>query len=239
MNRKVILKENNDGSFMAKRPVTRSSERKKEAKFEEFRAALQQPVRFSVSEQRNVEYRHLIGSDPKPSDQQQKKSCYAHAVGKGLVQIIDRWGLDCDQDAVIKTLENRVGTEPKPYGAFDNITLTVRTFMKGQADNFEDYDIRILSQVDINHLGGVIPRMTKEDLIVKQMALVLTSMSEKHAMFVESYDPSKQEYHAINSWGQKDPRPVVPIADVDSLDYIQIKDAKRQRQPLSDRTNII
>ena len=243
--RKVLVdcdKENHE-----QRPVTRSSLRKKEAKikFQEFDTALKQAVRFSVSEQRNVQYRHLIGSIPKPSDQQQKKSCYAHAVGKALVKIFDGpWsmsypdGFDIDQDEIIKTLENKVGTDPKPYGAFNNIPLTVRAFIKGQPENFKDIDIRILSEVDINALGGVTPRMTTEDLNAQHMAIVLT-MSRGHAMYVDKYDPAKQEYHAINSWGQlMDPTPVVPIADVDSLDYIQIKEASvsSKPQPLSDRT---
>ena len=242
------LKENNEGCNMdlqrgkiVKRPVTRSSVNKAKFKFDVFCSALQQPVRFSVNEQQDVEYRHLIGSDPKPSDQQEKKSCYAHAVGKGLVKIFDSSGFDCDQDVIIKTLENRIGPNPQPYGAFDNITLTVRIVIKGQPAHFRDVDIRILSNVDIEPMGGVTPRMTANDLGVKHMAMILTSMSLRHALYVDSYDPSKQEYHTINSWGQKDPRLVVPIADVDSLDYIQIKDAhvptQPQRRPFSDRTN--
>lgn len=229
---------------IVERPVTRLSARKELAdiSYERFLAALQQPVRFSVAEKRDVEYRHLIGSDPKPSDQQEKKSCYAHAVGKGLVKILDSCGFDCEQDVVIKTLENRVGTDPQPYGAFDNITLTVRTVAKGQPDNFRDVDLRILSTVDKEPLGGVTPKMSTEELNGQHMAMVLTSVSQNHAMYVESYDPSKQEYQAINSWGQEDPRPVVPIADVDSLDYIQIKDVnvstQTERRPFSDRTNI-
>ena len=224
--------------------VTRSSARKEGAriKFEKFRSALQQPVRFSVKEKRNIAYRHLIGSDPKPSDQKDKKSCYAHAVAKGIVKIIDGYGFDCDQDAVIKSLEDIAGTGPQTYGAFNNIGLIVKIYNKdiSRSEWSEDAPIIILSDVEINRLGGVTPRMSKEELTDQHMAMVLTSMSRSHAMYVEHYDTSKQEYHAINSWGQTDARPVIPTADVDSVDYIEIKDAlstKPQRQPFSDLTN--
>ena len=228
------------------KPVTRSTARKEEAenKYEEFCAKLQKPFRFSVEEKRDVEYRHLIGSDPTPSDQQEKKSCYAHAVAKGLVKIFDGNGFDCDQEAIIKELENKVGTDAQTYGAFHNIRLEVKIFRQGhpRSEWSKDTQIIILSEVKKKPSGGVTPRLTEDELKDRHMAMVLTSISQSHAMYVESYDPSKQEYQAINSWGQKDPRPVVPIADVDSLDYIQIKkvqDSKRtERQPLADHTNM-
>ena len=130
------------------KPSARNEEANK--KFQELRAALQKPVRIKLDENANIPHSHLIGSAPKPSDQQQKQSCYAHAVGKALVEFIDCHGLDCDQDTIIEDLEKIVGTGRQRYEAFNNKTLTVRVVIKGRPDQFDYFPIRILSEIDYN-----------------------------------------------------------------------------------------
>ena len=72
---------------------------------------------------------YLIESNPEVSDQGVRKSCYAHSTGKCLVKILDRYGFDCSQEAIISDLEAKqdsLGEQGRHIGAFNNMRVLVK-----------------------------------------------------------------------------------------------------------------
>ena len=72
------------------------------------------------------------GSSPIPDDQGQQPVCTSHAVGKCVVDILDGFGYDCDQEEVVTSLKERVQplSQAVQFEAFEGETISVKIWKK-------------------------------------------------------------------------------------------------------------
>ena len=79
----------------------------------------------------------LAGTAAIPSNQGNDATCASHAVGKAVVEILDGFGLDCDQTQVIENLIERMqpNKEALSIERFHLKPCDVVVWGKGQSDD--------------------------------------------------------------------------------------------------------
>ena len=186
----------------------------------------------------------LPPSHPAPSNQGRKYTCSSHALGKAVTDIFDGFNYDCDQDDIIKRLENNV--QPTGQAKFiENFTeksVIVNFWKKGLESTRKCVEVHIITQretVDSNWTG---PKLRKEELKNHNMSLVACGLvhvsssksgkpqKEPHALYVDKCHPvrdpknkHRHQFTCINSWGLKDPFPQLKSVDeVYQLHYVSL-----------------
>ena len=102
------------------------------------------------------------------SDQGNDPTCSSHAVGKVIVEILDSFNLDCDQEKIIDHLVNIVqpDKEPVPIYEFNNQQIDLEFWEKG-ADprGFTEARITLMVQHQpVNNTTWKEPAMTEKQL---------------------------------------------------------------------------
>merc|ERR1712227_1138391 len=85
------------------------------AKIQEFEKYLNKREFYCYFTKKLKEIRIEFGASAAVSDQGSVPFCASHAVGKCVVDIIDGFGLDCDQDKVIQTLAEAVQSDGEAH----------------------------------------------------------------------------------------------------------------------------
>ena len=82
------------------------------------------------------------------SDQGNNMTCASHAVGKGVVEIIDGLGMDCDQDKIIQDLITTVQPQKQPrhIDDFSNKSIDIEVWEPQMESSFLSPRITIMVQ---------------------------------------------------------------------------------------------
>ena len=121
-------------------------------------------------------------------------TCAIHAVGKAVVEILDGFGLDCDQTQVVKNLIERVQPNKKAVSIerFHMKPCDVVVWRKGQSDDKKKKSLNLWIQrqeVGEQYWSG--PKISDEERKENHMGLVgLWLIGDKtykhHAVYVKS-----------------------------------------------------
>ena len=169
------------------------------------------------------------------SDQENEDTCASHAVGKAIVEIIDGFRIDSDQENIIDELIKTVqpGRQATFIREFANKSIEIEIWSPGSRYKSRIVTISICVQSEtINHSNWVGPKMTPQELKAKNTRVVAvwkrknTTVHSYHAVYVKNItkSPGKTEFilDCVNSWGTQDPNPQISNRDISSLHYISL-----------------
>ena len=127
-------------------------------------------------------------------------TCSSHALGKGIVKIMDAGGFDVEQEEVIETLQARVSS-PVNTSAFDQMEVKIHATDK-ETELERDIVIKIVvEEISEDDLDMV--QDNKKALIIRWEILNMwTGEENPHAIYVEKYDAASKVFYCINSWGR-------------------------------------
>ena len=177
------------------------------------------------------------------SNQGNAPTCSSHAVGKCIVDIIDSYGLNCDQEAVIKALIKEVQPDQKAeyIHRFNKRSIDVNVWAKDGTKA----KIKISLLVQPNDYASISrmtqewfkngPKMTKKEMLKYNKRMVgcwIGSHQQpfKHAVYIKEWtqvDGTKNKYNfdCINSWGEgplKQPTPQLGEKDFSNVYYVSL-----------------
>jgi len=158
-----------------------------------------------------------------PSDQGNDPVCASHAVGKGVVGILDDCGFDVvkGQEQFINDIVNQVqptaqAKNPDEFNK-EELNVTIKSKTEGK-----EYDVKVKIDIQTDMRSSPKPCWVDEsELKEKKVKMIIRAQLPQgnHALFVKNY--KADSYQCINSWA-KQPFLTVPKDDVYALDYIQI-----------------
>ena len=168
------------------------------------------------------------------SDQGSMHTCSSHCLAKCVVDIMDGFGLDCDQNQVIQELIRRgqPDQEPEWICCFNKKPIFVEVWVKGQESNKRLLSLSLLVQptdyrghrVTSNWTG---PKMTPE-MMKSHHTRMIACWKERpnflHAIYVNTWTKTRNSYDfdCINSHGEIDKFPQLKPNDISELYYISL-----------------
>ena len=179
----------------------------------------------------------LPPSHPAPSNQGSKLTCSSHALGKAVTEIFNGHHYECDQDDIIKQLEQNVQPEGHPQflEKFIEKTAIVKFWRKGLESSSKSVEVRLIVQSEDVNRSWTGPKLKKEDLRKYNTSLVACGLvgtkREPHALYVDSClpimhpsDKNCHQFSCINSWGEKkNPYPKLnSVSDVYQIHYVSL-----------------
>ena len=181
----------------------------------------------------------LTGQSSVVSDQGTELTCASHAVGKAIVEIIDGFRFDSDQEKIIEDLIKTVqpSLQPTFILEFANKSIEIEIWNPGYRSRSRIVTISIFvqSQTNVDQHNWIGPKMTSQELKDKNTRVVAVwkrknttqSVHSYHAVYVKNItkSPGKTEFtlDCVNSWGdQQDPNPKISNRDISSLHYISL-----------------
>ena len=152
--------------------------------------------------------------------------CASHAVGKCVVDIIDSFGLDSDQEEVIKALVEKVQPDNAAHyiQEFNNESIEVNVWIKGFPEERYRVSLKIYVQTEIsitsNWTGP--PNITPAEMTEHKtrMVAIWKHAVGPHAVYVKRWtkcDDGSYNFDCINSWGEQEP---FPQLKKDVIDWI-------------------
>jgi len=184
----------------------------------------------------HLEEQSEAGSLPYPSDQGQSLTCSSHAIGKAMLDILDKFGWNADQEEIIRALiaevqPNMPGQDPNKQrrnpDKFKNVTIKINVCNKG--NNHQNGDI--YAEVGVQAFKHNIP--VNIDLVANNVRMVLRwnmwninlNDYDAHAIYADGngYDTATERFSCINSWNNTQGFPKIHKSDIGAIYYITMK----------------
>ena len=165
-------------------------------------------------------------------------------MGKVVVEVLNGFNLDCNQNKVIDNLVNVVqpDKEPIPIPDFHNQQIDLEFWDKGSDSlGFTEARVTLLVQRQaVNSSTWKEPAMTMNQLNdnrnSRMVAVYKTGRKgphKHHALYVENFqkiqkklnekNSAKYSFNCVNSWGEgNDPHPCIPNTQITALYYISL-----------------
>ena len=167
--------------------------------------------------------------------QGQEYTCASHAVGKAVVEILDGFVLDCDQEKIIEKLIQTVQPNKNPVQItdFEDKQIDVYFWEKGLQSmanaSHALITIKVQTQTGVNLINWSGPAMTPQQLKSNNTRMVAVwrtgkmGQNSSHAVYVKSYDDQTHKFDCLNSWGgTNNPEPTVPSQEIYTLYFISL-----------------
>ena len=150
------------------------------------------------------------GARPVVSDQGCRPICTRHAVGKAIVDLLDVYGYDCNQEEVIDALDEE---HTRRYPAFFNTKeITVELQEKQQKFHAKIQICVESADVELDYSNYTwkqnlvcLPR-DRRMVVTWDMGTTLSHVCQildtmTHCLFCEKFDEKTKNFCCINSWG--------------------------------------
>jgi len=170
------------------------------------------------------------GTVPVASDQGNDPVCTSHAVGKGVVGILDNCGFDVvgGQDNVINDLIKQVQPKLQRENP-DRFNGEILNLSIKQKQDRNTVDVAVKINIQTDEASSPEPRINATVRKEKKIHMIVRARyphGDNHALYAEDYQNNK--YSCINSWDTRDPNPKIGKADVYAVDYMQITEGDPQ-----------
>lgn len=172
-----------------------------------------------------------VGQPASFSDQGLMPTCASHALGKAVVSILDSFGLDCDQESIIKELIDKVQPFSRSINQgqflykFNRMSCSIEIWDPDDK-NKQKVEVGMIVQKDPDFLDSSWAG-TLFDLDVFPSRIVAVwnrktgDMHNYHAVFVDKIE--NNIFHCINSWGDSNnPTLKLDKKDLCELHYVTL-----------------
>lgn len=145
-----------------------------------------------------------------------------------LISSMDTDIYNCDQSKIIETLIGKFQPEQncQYVSNFEYVPFEF-TFWTGSKIFSRTIDLRL--KLQLQDKQPIVPLMTSQNLDSHNMRMIVVYESDPNktlAVYVKSFEKAKGNsdfiFHCINSWGEKDPHPVIASKDVINLYYVSL-----------------
>ena len=176
-------------------------------------------------------------------DREASYACASHALGNCVVDIIDSFGLNCNQDDITEALAKI--KQAKYISQFNHESITVDVWVKGSSPpKYHEIELYLIVQPSYVNINGHFPKMTRVQMDKYKTRMVGYWKNSKngkqvnHAVYIKSWTMSEEQkykYLCINSWrDERKPENEIQEEDISDIYYVSLYCEPKHNQSSSD-----